>query len=307
MPAVASGVGSEGGGDTRQGQNLLPEAVEIPMASDGPASPSVPAPGPKLATEDRTSRSARSILSLFREYSGPKTVQALTALFSQTSYPRFRQEPPIVLSDGNARMTVYLTPVSSASQSPNFALTGAKLVSLKLKGAEYVLEIIPDVKVFEASVTVLSQGRFTEYPLVVAPPLNLGGPLDEATFTAFLKGHPESKVDLNSDGRSDYLDLYLYTANYLVRQKAAAPAAPAAPRVATPSAPVMPAAAPVAPQAAPAVPVPAAPQVAAPAVPAPIAPPAAPVGMVPVPVPQGGPPAPPVPPLPGAAATTPKP
>ena len=227
--AASSGVGEKG--ETHQGQNLPPEVVEIPVASPDPASPAVPLLDAKpLVTDVRTSGSPRSILSLFKGYTGAKTVQALTALFSQPSYPGFRQEPPIVLSDGRARVTVYLTPPTSALQSPNFAFNGAKLVSLKLKGAEYVLELIPDARVFEVLVTVLSQGRIAEYPLVVAPPLSSGDipgvTVDESSFGLFLKKYAVGKGDSNNDGRSDYLDLYLYTANYLVRKKATAPAGP---------------------------------------------------------------------------------
>jgi hypothetical protein len=216
----------------------LPEAVELPMAADTSVAKTVPVQGAKPpVTDDRTTGSAKSILVLFKEYNGPKTVPALTSLFSQAPYPGFRQEPPIALSDGSAMVTVYLTSHAPASQSPNFALTAAKLVSIKLKGAEYVLELIPDAKVFAATVTVLNQGQFTEYPLVVAPPLSTGGVLDEAIFAAFLKAHAENRGDLNNDGRSDYLDLYLYAANYLVRKKAVTPSATVTPKVGTPIGP----------------------------------------------------------------------
>jgi hypothetical protein len=218
--------------------SALPEAVELPMAADTSVALPVPVPASRpLVTDGRTTGAARSILSLFKEYTGPKTVPALTSLFSHNPYPGFRQEPPIALSDGTAPVTVYLSSQTPASQSPNFALTGAKLVSMKLKGAEYVLVLIPDAKVFTASVTMLNQGQFTEYPLVVAPSLSSGGVLDEATFAAFLKGHAENRGDLNNDGYSDYLDLYLYTANYLVRNSAATPSATVTHQVGTPTGP----------------------------------------------------------------------
>jgi hypothetical protein len=216
------------------------------MAEDTSVPLLVPVPASKPpATDDRTTGGAGSILSLFKEYTGPKTVPALTSLFSRNPYPGFRQEPPIALSNGSAAVTVSLTFQTPASLSPNFALSGAKLVSMKLKGTEYVLELIPDAKVFAASITVLNQGQFTEYPLVVAPPLNTGGVLDEATFAAFLKGHAENRGDLNNDGRSDYQDLYLYTANYLVRNKAAAPSVTVKSNYGTPTVPGAPAAVPV--------------------------------------------------------------
>ena len=180
-----------------------------------------------------------SILSLFKDYSGKKiTVQELTALFSHHDYPGFRQEPPIALSDGTSTIYVYVTPQSHSEQSLNFALTGAKQVSLKKTGAGYVLGLIPDVGAYEASVMLMNQGRVIEYPLVVAPPARPGmisdGMGEQTAFTRFLQDYAEGKGDANNDGNTDYRDLYFYTANYLARKNVVIPSTTGVAKVSAP-------------------------------------------------------------------------
>lgn len=258
----------------------LRKVVALPIVQGDSVSPIVPVQsgvqgGMAPVTADGAIRGSGSIFSLFREYTGPRsTVQALTALFQQPAYPGFRQEPLIAISDGITKMYVYLTLQTPSEQSPNFALMGAKQVSLKRTGGEYVLGLIPDSGLFEASVTLLNQGRVTEYPLVVAPPLSPdgtpGGGMDETAFARFLQGYAEGRGDLNNDGRTDFRDLYMYTANYLVRNRAVTLSESAAPKdlvAVTPSVAVITVA-----------PVPVAlPKVVVAAVPVPVASPAPPV------------------------------
>ena len=175
------------------------------------------------ALDTPVSQGPESILSRFKGYTGPLTIPALTGLFSQRLYSECRQEPPIALSDGVATVVVSLAAEAPPAQSPNFAVIGGKLLSLKFAGGWYLLEIVPDAGLYESSVTVLTRGGVAEYPLVVAPSLppgaTPGGEPDDATFANFLREYSGGKGDANHDGRSDYLDLYLYTAHYLVRTK----------------------------------------------------------------------------------------
>ena len=161
-----------------------------------------------------------SIVSRFRTYSGPKTLQALTEIFSRQATAKFHQEPGIALSDGVTKVRVTLDRTPDLSAAPNFAIKGAKLVALTNDENGYYLEILPNAGVSEASVTVLAQGSTFDFPLVVAPLIDLknepNGKFDEASFALFLK-EQGAKGDLNGDGRKDYLDEYIYTANYLVK------------------------------------------------------------------------------------------
>jgi hypothetical protein len=198
---------------------LASEDVSRPV-TEGPAAGG-PAKGVIQGAPSPRHRGIANVLSLFREYRGPKTEQAFIALFSRAPDQGFRQEPPIALSDGVTKIRVFFKTIPPAAQSPNFAITGAKQVSLKRDGMQYILELIPDVGVCEATVAVLNQGKVTDYPLVVTPLLDVrsipGGKLDEAGFALFLKNAGVGKADLNGDGRQDYRDDYIYTANYLMQ------------------------------------------------------------------------------------------
>jgi hypothetical protein len=75
--------------------------------------------------------------------------------------------------------------------------------------------------------------------LTVVPPLpaNLkignGGKLTEADFNQFLKERGTDKAprfDLNGDGKRDYVDDYIFTANYLVKLETAETTADAKPQ-----------------------------------------------------------------------------
>jgi hypothetical protein len=205
-----------------------PGIIELPLVAVTSGAPPLTEPPAPAASMTATAQPPRrnvvinkSVLTLVREYAGPRTQQALTTLFLRTSYPGFRQEPPIAFSDGVTTVKVFLAAAATGSQSPNFALAGGKLIAIKLNGGQYVLDIIPEAGVVETTVTVLGQGSLTDYPLVVAPSLDAktvpGGAFDEAGFALFLKNAGGTPGDLNGDGRRDYLDEYIYTANYLVK------------------------------------------------------------------------------------------
>ena len=69
---------------------------------------------------------------------------------------------------------------------------------------------------------ILTDSDAIDYPLTLAPPVKDITAL-EADFAAFLKdsGAKPPKHDLNGDGVHDYLDNYIYTANYLSKKSTA--------------------------------------------------------------------------------------
>jgi hypothetical protein len=168
--------------------------------------------------------SYKSVLEQFRTFKGVKTPSALIAIFEQNVMQGIRQEPPIALSDGTANVKVFIKLPSTGKESPNFALKDAKLVSLETEGENgWMLELLPSKGVYMVTVIMLRDGVQTEIPLTVAPPAPPEaklGKLTESDFSLFLKEQGTAKAprfDLNGDGKRDYLDDYIFTANYLVR------------------------------------------------------------------------------------------
>ncbi len=180
------------------------------------------------ASTDRKFVVYKSVLESFREFTGKKTVKAFKALFDGVSMPGIRQEPAVALSDGKTRVKVFIRLPGPGKQAPNFSVKGAKIISLKLNGSTWVLEALPNVKVCEATVTVLDNGSITQIPLTVAPPVDVQ--IERMIisvntgFALFLKDRGTDKAprfDLNGDGVRNYMDDYILTANCIVKPNSA--------------------------------------------------------------------------------------
>ena len=170
----------------------------------------------------------KSVLEQFRTFTGEKTPQTLTAIFTRHAMPAIRQEPAVALSDGTSKLYLTITLPSSEKKAPNFSLKNATLVSLKIESdSGWLIEVLPATGVYSATLTMLRGEAETEIPLLVAPPLPGGAgigrddKLTEADFARFLaeRGTDKSpRFDLNGDGKRDYIDDYIFTANYLFRK-----------------------------------------------------------------------------------------
>jgi len=204
-----------------------PPPQEPEPSADGDAQPveapretERPQPGqPKFAAH-------KGLLDQVRELKEEKTPQTLTALFGAYSIPGVKQEPPLVLSDGKTVVKVHLNLPAAGKQSPNFALKGAKLVSLKNDEKDkWVIEALPAKNANDVRVTALQDEMMTEIPLTVAQPVSTKavspqGLWDEGAFALFLKdrgGDKAPQFDLNGDGVRNHVDDYIYTVNYLIR------------------------------------------------------------------------------------------
>jgi hypothetical protein len=161
-----------------------------------------------------------SVLDRFRTYQGEKTPEILIALFTKEVSPAFRQEPAIAVSDGTAVIRVKVDFSALKGTSTSFALSGAKMVSLKKEDDSniWVLDTLPQANSLKATVSVMNGASIIEFPLTVVPPA-VGVSSSRAEFAAFLKDSAAKapKHDLNGDGRHDYLDDYIYTAHYLIK------------------------------------------------------------------------------------------
>jgi hypothetical protein len=173
----------------------------------------------------------KSIVERFQEFQRERTPAALMSLFDQDGALGFRQEPPVVIADG--KNTVQVTFISDPvkKEASDVAVSGAKLVSLK-KDQDYsntwVAELQPEKDAVHSSLTVFLEKITIVYPLTVAPArdidLDKSGKVSEADFALFLSKRGTGKkpeFDLNGDGKRDYLDDYLFTANYLALRQGA--------------------------------------------------------------------------------------
>lgn len=164
-----------------------------------------------------------SILDRFKAYSGEKTINGLLDLFVVDEGTQVRQDPPILLADGKADLKLTV-PNPQGKEAPNFALKKAKLVNLQVSAdGSWVVVAKPEKGAYDASVTMLVNDTAVEMPLTVAPKVDIdldkSGKVDMSDFRLFLKDRGTEKApkfDLNKDGRRDYMDDYIFTANFLV-------------------------------------------------------------------------------------------
>ena len=163
--------------------------------------------------------SHRPNLDTFSAYRGEKSPVILVALISREVSPIIRQEPAVALSDGKTALKIMAYLGLGDGNSPNFALNGADLISLHRcpePSSFWIIEALPRAGSVAASLAILTNNEMIDYPLTLAPPVAGISGL-ETDFSAFLKdsGASPPKRDLNADGRHDYLDDFIYTANYL--------------------------------------------------------------------------------------------
>lgn len=163
----------------------------------------------------------KGTLENFRAYKGEKSPDILVALFNKKIATTIHQEPTVALSEGKTPVKIVAELKDAGEKSPNFALNGAKLVSLSKGDAPFtwLIEVLPQTGVLQASLTILTERDIIEYPLTLAPPVEGLSPA-ETDFIIFLNdsGVTPPKRDLNGDNKHDYLDDYIYTAHYLIKK-----------------------------------------------------------------------------------------
>lgn len=122
-----------------------------------------------------------SVLDRFRAFSGKKTLTALEGLFTRWD-PVFSQNPAVVLSDGKTIARITLRLQGRAGDPPIFSISGGHCVSATMTNSGiWILEILPNQGSLSTSVTVAFPGQMTEYPLTVAPPMDIFEPRNADT------------------------------------------------------------------------------------------------------------------------------
>jgi hypothetical protein len=196
----------------------LPEPAPVQTAKAGPQARSMP-----IYTQE-------SILDRFRDFSGKRTMKAYLALFDQEPLIGFRQEPPIVLSDGVSTATVHFISTPEREHTSDLAVIGAKLIAAKRDPDStntWIVTVLPEKGSTNVTLAVTQKNVLMVDPLTVASrvdaDLDRSGTVNEADFALFLRERGTAKApafDLNRDGVRDFRDDFIFTANYLVaRQK----------------------------------------------------------------------------------------
>ena len=88
------------------------------------------------------------------------------------------------------------------------------------------MELLPEPRTYEATISIPRNNQWNVIPLAVAPPVDVNidrsdNRLTDVDFNLYLKDKGTAKAprsDLNGDGRRDYIDDYIFTANYIVQR-----------------------------------------------------------------------------------------
>ena len=182
-------------------------------------------PAPETERKGGNFIGTKGVVDRFRDFAGERNPKNLVSLVLAGEAKRVTQHPTISLSDGATAVRITVETGQEAGAAPNIVLSGARLTGLtRGEGSAWHIDVVPDKGTILATLTVGHNGIITEVPLAVAPPAGIdldgSGKVNEADFTLFLKERGAENVprfDLNGDGVRNYLDDYIFTANFIVQ------------------------------------------------------------------------------------------
>jgi hypothetical protein len=160
-----------------------------------------------------------SVLKRFKKFKGERTAKAIIGLFAQDEMTGYHQEPAVALSDGKTPIRATFISSSGDIKAADVAVMGARIISVK-KDPDYtntwIAELVPEKNAYEASFAVSDGTLKRIYPLTIAPKIdmkmNKSGTLIEKDLGTYMSNQQQ---DVNKDGKKNYLDDYIFTANYL--------------------------------------------------------------------------------------------
>ena len=220
---------SQGGVITVTGKPMEPDGTyssptQVSLDLGGTAS----RPEKSVATEESTTsgnrpdilmKAEKSVLQRFKEFRGERGLKAFVALFERSPRDTLVQEPPVVLSDGNTPARISLALQPKEGDSPNFALSDAKLVHLGKEGEKgWVITALPKEGTWNARLIIKTDEGIIEYPLVVAPPVKIHKGITERNFVAELDRFISDQAGVGKGEHDPLCHIhyeYVFTANYL--------------------------------------------------------------------------------------------
>ncbi len=186
-----------------------------PSPANEPGSDSatrVPAATKMISFDERE----KSVLQRFKEFTGEKGLKAFAALFERNDGERIVQEPAIALSDGKTPVVIKLDLRSVPDHSPDIALLDAKLVSMQKAGEKsWVIRVLPSEGAWEARLVLGTGKEIIDFPLVVAPLVEITNGIDEKNFLAALNNYLFDQAAMHNGQSEPCRDEYIFTANYL--------------------------------------------------------------------------------------------
>jgi len=199
-----------------------PLVAEKRQAEPVTSEPSAADPAVSKA-EEPPLKSLPSMLEQFRLLPAEVNVTAMTSILSTRGVGLFKQDPPIAIADGKSVVRVLIFGVAS-DKAPNFAFHAVRSVSLSVVPDGWLVEARPEKGAVAASISMLLNGNLQNFPLIVSPAakvdLDGSGQVSRYDFRLFIRERgTERAPDLNRDGKRDYLDDYIFTANYLVAKE----------------------------------------------------------------------------------------
>ena len=224
-----------------------PDAQAIPSpslpATSGEVAPSrieeqsKPAdkPGPDTASAGTAQYVVyKGVLDRFRQHTGSKQLSVMAALFDKRVAQTIVQEPAIIITDGQNKVTLTVDLPARISTSPNFAVNSGALLSFrqdKQAKGRWIVEILPEAGSNKVLLTIIAGTEEFEFPLTAAMPLKTALPLDERGWNAFITEVGTAAApqhDFNNDGTRDHADEFIFVANFLAAKRPT-PTKPTAP------------------------------------------------------------------------------
>jgi exosortase H (IPTLxxWG-CTERM-specific) len=119
-------------------------------------------------------RSLKGVLEQFLAVEGVRTSEVLAGLVERSGGGEYRQEPPLLIADGVATVRLVLLTSAAYKETPRFAIKGAEFNGFSwLESGELAVDVLPEKGALKANVTIITADEQVDYPLTVAPPLEI--------------------------------------------------------------------------------------------------------------------------------------
>jgi hypothetical protein len=105
---------------------------------------------------------------------GERMPEALSRLIASTGAEEYRQEPPLLITDGSTTVKIVFKRAAISGDIPHFVIKGAQFSGFSwLQSGELAVDLLPNRGALKASITIIASDEQVEYPLAIAPSLEL--------------------------------------------------------------------------------------------------------------------------------------